>query len=177
MASKALFGEKATTKLAGLFDDQERLESVSAQLRTVSGLQNTQLLVVRPHDSDFDKMLEPETQGVVRTAIRSHVVLGLAGLAMGAILWGLLYLFGVEAVTSSPFYSGGTILVFSLVGGMLLGGLVTARPDHQAVIRAVDEATKAGRWSLVIHPRDEQQCQSAQKVLEGAGVETVRSLL
>lgn len=177
MAWKALFGEKATTKLAGLFDNQEQLESVSAELRTVSGLQNTQLLVVRPHDSDFDKKLEPETQGVVRTAVRSHVALGFAGLVAGAILWIVLYVLGVGAVVSSPFYSAGVILAFSLVGGMLLGGLVTARPDHQAVIQAVDTATKAGRWSLVIHPRDEEQCQAAEKVLRGAGVETVRSLL
>src|SRR5690606_31971358 len=46
MAWQALFGEKATTKLAGFFDSQEALESVSSELRRLSGLQNTQLWVV-----------------------------------------------------------------------------------------------------------------------------------
>ena len=59
MALKALFGEKATTKLAGLFDTQEQLESVSSELRQQASLQNTQLWVVRPHDIDFSLKLEP----------------------------------------------------------------------------------------------------------------------
>lgn len=176
MAWQALFGEKSTTKLAGFFDTQEQLERVSSELRRVSGLQNTQLWVVHPHDSDFDKKLEPETQGVVRTAVRAHVWLGALGLIGGVVLWAILYFAGVPAVTASPYYSAGIIVVFAAVGGMLLGGLVTARPDHQIVIRAVESATKAGRWTLVMHPRDEAQCKSAEAVLAEAKVETVRSI-
>lgn len=176
MAWQALFGEKATTKLAGFFDTQDALEKVSADLRQVSGLQNPQLWVVRPHASDFDRRLEPETQGVARTAVRAHLILGAVGLLAGVILWGLLYVLSVPAVVSSPYYSGGAIVAFSTVGGLLLGGLVTSRPDHQIVIQAVDSATKAGRWSLVMHPRDEAQCKSVESVLAAANVETVRSL-
>lgn len=176
MVWHALFGEKATTKLAGFFDTQDALERVSSELRRLSGLQNTQLWVVRPHDSDFERKLEPETQGVARTAIRSHLVLGVIGLLAGVLLFVLLYSMEVPAVRASPFYAGGAIIAFLTVAGLLLGGLVTARPDHQIVIRAVDEATKAGRWSLVVHPRDEAQCKSAESVLQAAGVESVRSV-
>ncbi len=176
MAWQALFGEKATTKLAGFFDSQEALESVSSELRRLSGLQNTQLWVVRPHDSNFERKLEPETQGVARTAIRAHLLLGGLGTIAGVLLFVVLYALEVPAVRSSPYYSGGAIVVFALVAGLLAGGLITARPDHQIVIRAVDEATKAGRWSLVVHPRDEVQCKSAESVLQSAGVESVRSV-
>ncbi len=176
MAWRALFGEKATTKLAGFFDTQEGLERVSSELRRLSGLQNTQLWVVHPHDSDFERKLEPETQGVARTAVRAHLVLGAVGMVAGVVLFAVLYSMGVPAVRASPFYSAGAIIVFVAVAGLLLGGLVTARPDHQIVIRAVDEATKAGRWSLVMHPRDEAQCKSAESVLQSAGVESVRSV-
>lgn len=176
MAWQALFGEKATTKLAGFFETQQALESVSAELRRTSGLQNTQLWVVRPHAADFDRRLEPETEGVARTAVRAHLILGALGLLAGVVLWGVLYALGVPAVIASPYYSGGAIVAFATVGGLLLGGLITARPDHQIVIQAVDSATKAGRWSLVLHPRDAQQCQSAEQVLAAAEVETVRSI-
>ncbi|NLC34916.1 MAG: hypothetical protein GX772_00440, partial [Alcaligenaceae bacterium] len=80
------------------------------------------------------------------------------------------------AIMSSPYYSAGAIVAFAIVGGLLLGGLITARPDHQIVIQAVDSATKAGRWSLVMHPRDEGQCKSAEAVLVAAQVEKVRSV-
>lgn len=176
MAWQALFGEKATTKLAGFFDTQEALDKVSSELRRVSGLQNPQLLVVRPHAADFERRLEPETQGVARTAVRAHLMLGALGLIAGLVLWGVLYALGLPAIVSSPYYSGGAIVAFATVGGMLLGGLITARPDHQVVIQTVDSATKAGRWSLVMHPRDEDQCKSAESVLAAAQVETVRSI-
>ena len=103
--------------------------------------------------------------------------MGFLGLVAGVVLWGLLYIVGVPAVVSSPYYSGGAIIAFATVAGLLLGGLVTARPDHQRVIQAVDSATKAGRWSLVVHPRDPQQCEQAERVFKAANVETVRSLI
>ena len=176
MNMQALFGEKATTKLAAFFDTQEALDELSAQLRSVSGLQNPQLLVVRPHSADFDRRLEPETQGVARTAVRSHLILGAVGLLFGVALWGVLYAMDIGAIVASPYYSGGAIIAFSTVAGLLLGGLITARPDHQIVIQAVDTATKEGRWTLIVHPRDEAQCKSAESVLEAANVESVRSI-
>lgn len=176
MAWQALFGEKATTKLAGFFDTQEELERVSSELRRVSNLQNTQLWVVRPHAADFERRLEPETQGVARTAIRAHLILGTIGLLAGSVLWAILYVLEIPAIVSSPYYSAGAIVAFAIVGGLLLGGLITARPDHQVVIQAVDNATKAGRWSLVMHPRDEGQCKSVEEVLAAAHVEKVRSV-
>lgn len=176
MAWQALFGEKATTKLAGFFETQEALDRVSAELRQVSGLQNTQLLVVRPHAADFDRRLEPETEGVARTAVRAHLALGALGLLAGVVLWGILYAMGLPAIVSSPYYSAGAIIAFATVGGLLLGGLVTARPDHQIVIKAVETATKEGRWSLVMHPRGPEQCKSAETVLAAAQVDTVRSI-
>ncbi len=176
MNMQALFGEKATTKLAAFFDTQEALDALSAQLRNVSGLQNPQLLVVRPHSADFDRRLEPETQGVARTAVRSHLILGAVGLLFGVALWGVLYAMDIGAIVASPYYSGGAIIAFSTVAGLLLGGLITARPDHQIVIQAVDTATKEGRWTLIVHPRDEAQCKSAESVLEAANVESVRSI-
>ena len=176
MAMQALFGEKATTKLAAFFETQEALDRVSAELRSVSGLQNPQLLVVRPHSAEFDRRLEPETQGVARTAVRAHLILGAVGLLFGIALWGVLYAMNISAIVASPYYSGGAIIAFSTVAGLLLGGLVTSRPDHQIVIQAVDTATKEGRWSLIVHPRDEEQCKSAESVFEAQKVQTVRSL-
>jgi hypothetical protein len=176
MAMQSLFGEKSTTKLAAFFDTQQELDAVSEELRRVSGMQNPQLWVVRPHDSDFARKLEPESQGIVRTAVRSHLLLGAAGLGVGLVLWGVLYAMGLPAIRSSPIYSGGAIVAFSTVAGLLLGGLVTARPDHQVVIQSVDTATKAGRWSLVAHPRDPAQCKAAEAVLGAAHAEVVRSV-
>lgn len=176
MGIDTLTAEKASTKLAAFFDSERQLDDVSQALRREAELQNPQLWMVRPHDSDYAHKLEPETQGVARTAIRSHLILGLLGLGLGLILWGIMYAMGLPAIRSSPIYSGAAIVAFSTVAGLLLGGLVTARPDHQIVIQAVGKATSEGRWSLVMHPRNEAQCKAAEAVLEAAGVERVRSI-
>src|SRR3546814_15520454 len=84
------------------------------------------------------------------TALREHRILGLAGAVSGIAAWCLMYAMDLPAIVSSPQASAGAIIFFAAIGGMLLGGLVTARPDHQIVIQRVQEATQAGCWSLVV---------------------------
>jgi len=39
----------------------------------------------------------------------------------------------------------------------LIGGLLTARPDHAWVIATVRRAVRQGRWAVVVHPLSQQQ--------------------
>ncbi len=176
MVWQKLFGEKATTKIAAFFDTEDQLDTVAATLRARAQLQAGQLRTVRPGEHDFGRKLEPEGRGITRTAIRSHLILGLAGLAVGFIAWLALYLAGVTAIISSPGFGAGAFLFFGAIAGLLLGGLITARPDHQLVIQPVRTASEEGRWSLIVHPTDPQQCDAVMQVLEDQGVEAVRTV-
>src|SRR5690606_34917301 len=98
MVWNALFGEKATTKIAAFFDTRDELEKVASDLRRMGDLQNTQIWVVHPHEAGFDHKLEPETQGVARTAVRAHLALGLVGLGVGILFWAILYFLAIPAV-------------------------------------------------------------------------------
>lgn len=176
MTWQILFGETATTKIAAFFDSGEAAAVAGAGLRSSAGLQLTQLRLIEPHEKDYSKKLEPETRGVPRTALRSHLVLGTIGLILGALLWAALYAKGIPAVVSSPQLSAGAIIFFSLIGGLLLGGLITARPDHELVIQRVRSEVEGGRWSLVIHPMTPAQCDAVTDFLAESGVEMVRSV-
>lgn len=176
MAWQALFGELATTKIAAIFDTESAAATAAASIHSSTGLQATQLRMIKPYEKEYSRKLEPETQGFARTAIRAHTILGAAGIVAGALFWWLLYAYGIPAIVSSPRFSAGAIIFFAAIGGMLLGGLVTARPDHQLVIQRVQTATKEGRWSLVIHPRSAKQCDAVLAVLSSLKADVVRSV-
>jgi hypothetical protein len=176
MTWQALFGEMATTKIAATFETEAAAASAVATLHSSTGLHTAQLQLIKPYERDYSKKLEPESRGIVRTAVRTHLILGAVGAIVGAMVWGLLYSKGLPTIVSSPQASAVALVFFSAVGGMLLGGLITARPDHQIVIQRVQEATQAGRWSVVVHPRNPRQCEAAMAVLREHDPDLVRSI-
>lgn len=165
MAWKALFGERSTTKIVGVFEYEKDALSMMERLKQQNGLRDEQVQLVYPNEKDYGKKLEPETRGIARTAVRAHSIMGLAGLFVGILIWGSLYAWGGEIVRSSPVMAAVAILFFSTAGGLMLGGLITARPDHEVVILRVRDAVSQGKWSLIVHPRSSAQRDQAQAVL------------
>lgn len=177
MTWQALFGERSTTKFAAIVDSHDVATSVVENLMAgPAGLQASQVRVVNPHEKAFDKKLEPETHGIARTAVRAHVILGLIGALAGLGAWAIVYFSGVAALVSSPVFSFSAFVVLGLVGGLLLGGLVTARPDHLRVIQRVKTAAGEGKWSVIVHPLTPSQCEVVAEVLQASGGEVVRTV-
>lgn len=176
MAWQKLFGEMATTKIAAVFNSEAQALDAAHSLRLTAGLQTTQIQLVEPYENDYDKKLEPEPQGITRTALRAHVILGSVGLIVGALLWYSMYANEWPTIRSTPLMSAVAILFITTMGGMMLGGLVTARPDHQVVIERVRRATQAGNWTLVIHPRDPDQCNAALELLSASDIDISRTV-
>jgi len=176
MAWQKLFGENATTKIAACFNTEEQMSTVATALRTGAQLLPDQVRTVRPGEHGFGRKLEPEGGGIARTALKAHTILGLAGLVVGFFAWLVLYLSNVTAIVSSPGLSAGAFSFFGAIAGLLLGGLITARPDHLLVIQRVQTASEEGRWSLVIHPLDPRECDAVLRILAEAGVEPVRTV-
>jgi len=171
-----LFGETATTKIGAIFQSEQTALDAAASIKADAGLQPDQVRIVHPFEGGYDRKLEPEVRGVARTAVRSHLILGAAGLLVGLAACAVLFMAGVAAIVSSPMFSLGAFLFFGAIGGLLLGGLVTARPDHQWVIQRVQDAAKTGQWALVIHPRNPTQCDAVLRVLSELDVAPIRSI-
>lgn len=176
MTWQALFGERATTKVAGTFIRQEDATSTIETLKNQFNFRRKQLQLIAPNEERIGTKLEPEIQGIARTAVRSHTLLGIAGLAIGIALWVILYAFGWNLVRSTPGLSMIPFIFFPTIAGLLLGGLVTARPDQTAVIMQVREAVAQGQWALVVHPYSPQQCDNAETVLKANATEVWRSV-
>ena len=175
MNAFSVFGERSLTVVAAAFNDRPQAESAAENLRRQIDKIGT-VAVVDPGDPEVARKMEPEQRGIWRTLVRSHIILGAGGILVGLLVAMGMVLAPWPAAAASP---GLTALFAGTLGGflgMMAGGLVTLRPDHGAVIRAMRAKLKVGQWGVVARPTDEESAERAFAALANAGGTPVRSL-
>ena len=177
-----LFGEKSLTKIAAIFDSRGRAETTALRLRQAAGMSESQIKLVGPMDTvgivdaPLSRKLEPESTGIWHTMLRTHLVTGLLGMVLGALLYLSLWLLGNPSVQSHPMLMLFVTLFFGTIFGLLLGGLLSLRPDHYRVMAAVRKAIKRGGWAVISHPINHEQTRDVIDELQRHRVNMVRSL-
>lgn len=176
-----IFGERSLTKVAAVFDNHDAAEHAVQRLKH-AGMAESQVNLVGPadlagaSDAPISRKLEPEPTGIWHTLIRVHVFTGALGAIAGALLYLGFVLAGNDAILSSPYISLWTLLAFGAVFGLLVGGLLSLRPDHYRVISSVRKAVARGRWAVVSHPVDHRQIELVVNELRNRSDHVVRSL-
>ena len=176
-----MFGEKSLTKVAGLFVQRAQAEAAAAQLAGASGLEPGQVRLLGPQDAKashrnvFGRQLEPEQRGLFRTMLRAHFVTALIGIVVGVVLFFLLFR-SVQMVAQSPVLAFIAIVWVCFLAALIVGGLITLRPDHVELISSVRRALRNNRWAVVVHPIDPSQNEAAKALLKGVGAEVLSSL-
>ncbi|MDT6964663.1 riboflavin biosynthesis protein RibA [Cupriavidus sp. SZY C1] len=176
MTGNMISGEAANTRIAALYDTEADAAQAVDLVCTSARLSAGQVKLIHPHEAHFGRKLEPDEAGIARTAVRSHLTLGACGMILGLLVMAVLYLQDVAWVTQNPVPAG---LVGAFIGamlGMMGSGLITARPDHQAVITPVREAVRGGRWAVLVNPESPQQCDDAMRTLRGTHAEVMRTV-
>lgn len=177
-----LFGEQSLTKIAAIFDSRSRAETTALRLRQAAGMSDAQIKLVGPQDmagvvdAPLSRKLEPESSGIWHTILRAHVVTGLLGMALGGLFYLGLWMVGNTSVSSHPVLMLFVSLFFGTIFGMLLGGLLSLRPDHYRVMAAVRKAIKRGGWAVISHPVNHDQTREVIIELQRRRVNVVRSL-
>ncbi|AVO40436.1 hypothetical protein [Simplicispira suum] len=176
---QGMFGERSLTKVAGIFLLRAQAESALEQLRNRAGLDGSQVRLLRPEDADtshgelFGRAVEPESEGVARTLVQTHVVGGFAGAVLGVALFLWLSRADNPLVASSPVVAFVAIVGFGITFGLLAAGLLALRPDHILLISRLRTALRENRWAVVVHPVNRAQTAKAKQVLEEVQAEVV----
>ena len=157
-------------------------ENSLAQVQRIGGLQAGQVRLLGPQDARashrdlFARTLEPEPRGIARTFIQTHVVGGMAGGFVGLALFTWFYKAGHPMILSSPLLAAIALVGFGITFGLLLGGLLSIRPDHVLLITKVRSALRHNRWAVVTHPTSPEQTAKVKEVLQGNAEEVVSTL-
>lgn len=175
-AHSPLTGEVFNEKVAAIFATAQAAEQAADRLRLDLDLPPAQVQVMRPGEYRPGHRLEPESHGIFRTLVIAHVRLGIVGAVAGALLFGLLYWLGVAWIVNSAWLALGVLMGFGGVAGLMLGGLVTLRPDHDRYVLAVQEAIKSGRFAVIVHAHSREEQRRAAEALQQEGGETVKTL-
>jgi len=174
--NSALTGEVSNSKVAGIFASESAARAEAARVRATLQLSDAQVQVVTPTDRTPGRKLEPESRGIFRTMIRAHVVLGLFGAVAGAIAFGVMWTMAIPFIVNSAVMAAAVLVGFGTVAGLMLGGLVTLRPDHDPFIIKVHDAIGEGRSAVVVHAFSEEQRAQAAEFLRAQGGEVTSTL-
>jgi hypothetical protein len=170
-----LFGERSLTLVAATFEHRGSAVRAADALRALSS-RKLGIFLVAPRDPRLGRKMEPESNGIWHTLLRSHAWLGplgaLAGLAAAALLWAN----GWPAALASPLATLALGAVYGGFAGLLAAGLLTLRPDRARVIAQVRDASDDGHWSVVSHPVSAREVELARATLANGGGHVMRSL-
>lgn len=176
MPKHGITGETFDHKIAAIFASETEALDAAESIRSHTTLRDAQVFIISPHDPHSGKALEPEDRGIWRTLVRSHIWLGIAGAAAGLILFGFLMAADIRFVVANAVTAMFITIVFGATTGMMLGGLITLRPDHMPYLMKTQAALKEGKYVVAVHATSSEQQQEAEKLLNTGEGETTQSL-
>ena len=176
MSDNPLTGEVSDSKLAAVFATRRAAQEAADALVAASDLQAAQVKVIRPDSADVAIKLEPEGGGIWRTIVIAHAKLGVVGAVLGLVAFGILYAIGLPFVVRSPIAAVSVLLAFGATAGLMLGGLVALRPDHDRYVQATRDAMEEGRSTVVVHALSGEQQDAAAQFLSDRGGEVTKTL-
>lgn len=172
----AVTGELSNSKVAAVFPREAAARAAAQAVAAALDLDAAQVQVITPSEPHPGRKLEPESRGIWRTIVVAHVRLGIVGAVVGVVAFAVLYALGLPFITASPVAAALILLGFGAVAGLMLGGLVSLRPDHDRYVEATRDAMEAGNTTVVVHAFSVEQRHQAAEFLRGQGGEVTSTL-
>lgn len=171
-----LSGERSNSKVAAVFATAQAASAAAREVAATLGLGDAQVQLLTPGEVAPGRRLEPESHGIWRTIVIAHARLGVLGMVVGLLVFAVLLAMGIAFVERSPIASALVLLGFGGVAGLMLGGLVALRPDHDRYVLAARDAMDEGRPTVVVHAFSAGQADQAAEVLRALGGDVTATL-
>ncbi|HSD18136.1 MAG TPA: hypothetical protein VLC71_12875 [Thermomonas sp.] len=169
-------GELSNSKVAAVFPRPVDAQAAAAAVAQALSLGAAQVQVITPSEPHPGRLLEPESRGIWRTIVSAHLKLGIAGAVIGLLVFAGLRAYGLPFIVNSPVAAALVLLFFGTVAGLMLGGLVALRPDHDRYVEATRDAMASGNTTVVVHAFSSGQADQAADFLRAQGGEVTSTL-
>ena len=163
-----LVGEHHAGMVSGIFCSEAEAKNAVESLVKEGDFESSHIDMVAPDDKEFEKKIEPESDGVGTTLFKSHIILGATGFLAGLLMAAFFTVLGPKFIQSSPMFS---TIAFGLIGlflGLIVAGVITLRPDHDGVINDTRQAIRSGLWAVVVHTADREEMYRAKIMMSGS---------
>ena len=169
-------GEVSNHKIAASFSSATAAQQAADGVAAALSLGAAQVQLVGPGEAHLGRKLEPESGGIWRTIVVAHVRLGIVGAVLGVVAFGVLYGLGLPFIVNNALAALLVLVFFGAVAGLMLGGLVALRPDHDRFVEHTREAIEEGRTTVVVHAFSAEQRAQAAAFLRDYGGEVTSTL-
>jgi len=169
-------GEVSDSKVAAVFQDEFTARQAAANVSSALSLTSGQIQLITPTEPHPGRKLEPESRGIWRTIVIAHVRLGVFGAVVGLLAFAALYSAGFPFIVNSPVAAALVLFFFGGVAGLMLGGLVSLRPDHDRYVEAARDAMASGNSTVVVHAFSGEQRDKAAEFLRAQGGDVTSTL-
>jgi len=176
MSDIPVTAEVSNHKVAAAFANSDSARQAAAAVASSLSLGASQVQLIQPGEPHPGRKLEPESRAIWQTIVVAHVKLGIVGLIGGAVLFGVLYAMGLPFIVENAIWAFFVLVFFGGVAGLMLGGLVSLRPDHDRYIEATREAMQEGMTTVVVHAFSMEQRTQAAEFLRGRGGDVTSTL-
>lgn len=167
--------EKYTGRVAAVYGDEASAHAAKQKLID-NGISPSLINVVKPDDSAISKKIEPDSQGIAKTIVKSHGWLGLIGVIAGILIATILVFSGPEMTQSSPLFTYLVFIFFGLLFGMMLAGMISIRPDHDPLITKTIEASHEHHWTVTVQTEEHEEITLIKQLLGGSAISMSESL-
>jgi hypothetical protein len=154
------------TNISSSFAQYSDARAAVGALRRQAAFAEDEIDLIEPGDPAVDRKFLPDSASVRRSLVRWHLVLGAAGLAVGGIAAIVLIKADLDPFALSPGYTFLVTVFFGTLAGLLLGGLVSIRPDQGRAAAEIKDLGAEGCWTVVVHCRNQEQAAVARRLLD-----------
>lgn len=168
--------ERHSGKVAGVYEQEVSAQQAIQDLKDKGGFSSEEVSLIPPNDPKFGQKLEPDSRGIGQTLLKSHLIFGSYGLVVGLVIAALLTIYGPTLTTSNPQMVFIALAPAGTFVGLLIAGLVTLRPDHDALINQTRQATSHNKWTVVVQTKDDQQITRAKQLMQDSAESLADSL-
>lgn len=158
--------ENKSSKVAGVFKDEKSAQSARQKLIDSGSFSVNVIEIVAPEDQNLSQKIEPNTQEIATTLVKSHSIIGAIGLLVGLGAALLLTTIGPDMTQSSPLLTYFALGFVGLLLGMMLAGAVSLRPDHDPLISETVKASENQQWSVIVQTRTSAESDRAEDILK-----------
>jgi len=152
-------------KVSATYSNEFTAKTALDAVKTRSGIDTHDIFLVAPHDNEFDNSLESDDKQVGFFMLKTHLLSATIGVILGLISAGVLAFYGPAYTQSSPVLTAIALSILGFFVGLLIAGLVSLRPDQDAVVNQTRDDSQEGNWVVVVNSPSHEKTQLAYDVL------------